>query len=63
MSKSQIVTVDSRGRVSLGSLGLANGTYLVRKEAGGVIILEPAIVTTVEEARARGIDPEAFRQG
>jgi hypothetical protein len=41
---------DSRGRIALGTLADAE-RYLVRREANGRIILEPAVVMTATEER------------
>lgn len=43
-----LVQVDSRKRVSLGDLA-HHDQYLVREEADGTIIFEPAIVLTATE--------------
>jgi hypothetical protein len=45
-----LVEVDSRRRLSLGRVG-RHDRYLVREEADGTIVLEPAVVFTEAEAR------------
>lgn len=45
-----LLEVDSRRRISLGSLA-EHDRYLVEVEADGVIVLTPAVVMSVVEAR------------
>ena len=45
-----LVEKDSRGRLALGKVADAD-RYLVRREANGRIILEPAVVMTAAEER------------
>ncbi|TAM71940.1 MAG: hypothetical protein EPN48_00630 [Microbacteriaceae bacterium] len=51
-----LVQVDTRKRVSLGSMA-HHSQYLVREESDGTIIFEPAVVLTQAE-RAFLSDPE-----
>jgi len=44
-----IVEVDSRQRVSLNRVKTKHDRYIVTEEAGGTLILEPAVVLTRDE--------------
>lgn len=44
-----IVEVDSRNRVSLSRLTHKHDRYIIREEADGTVILEPAVVLTQAE--------------
>jgi hypothetical protein len=48
-----LVHFDNRGRASLGA-DVADGYYLVRREPGGVLVLEPAVVMGSAEAALLG---------
>jgi len=45
-----LVEVDARRRVSLGKIA-THDRYLVREEADGVLVLEPAVVVSAAQAR------------
>jgi hypothetical protein len=49
MTDQTLVHFDSRGRGSLGA-EVADGDYIVRREPGGVLVLEPAVVMSKAEA-------------
>lgn len=50
MTKTVLLSLDSRGRVSLAKLGVkAHQTYLVTTEPGGLIVLTPATVVADTE--------------
>lgn len=51
MSKPVLIDVDERGRVSLGRLHPSPGPYLGVVEADGTVVLRPAAVMTVSQAR------------
>ena len=55
-----LIQVDSRGRLSLGSLAQQT-TYLAHGNDDGSIVLEPAVVLTETEARLR-TQPELFAE-
>jgi hypothetical protein len=50
MNEQTIVTVQARGRVTLGKLATARH-YLAHAEPDGTLVLEPAEVITAAEAR------------
>ena len=50
VSAETLVELDSRHRVSLAKVATAD-RYLVRQEAGGVLVFEPAVVVTAAQAR------------
>jgi hypothetical protein len=54
MENQLLLTLDSRRRISLGALAKYD-RYFATVEAGGIIVLTPAIVLTVEEAEKLGI--------
>ena len=56
-----VVEVDSRGRVSLGKLGLAPGLFLASTDIDGAVLLEPATVTSALEARLHA-NPELHQR-
>lgn len=51
MAKSKLLTLDKRGRISLGSLTQGNTMYLGHTEADGTIILVPATAVPLNDAR------------
>lgn len=56
-----LVEPDSRGRVSLSQVGRKSRYYRVTEEAGGVIVLRPAVILTVDEALEQGVDHEVIQ--
>lgn len=50
-SKSVLVEVDARGRVSLGKLRAKSGPYLATVEPDGSLILEPAVVLSESQRK------------
>jgi len=57
MVRDQIVELDSRGRVSLGRLGVEHPRYLAHIEADGTVVLTPAVVVSALEAKVLS-DPD-----
>jgi hypothetical protein len=51
MSEPVLIDIDERGRVSLGRLHPTPGPYLGVVEADGTVVLRPAAVMTVGQAR------------
>ena len=51
MSEPVLIDVDDRGRVSLGRLHPSPGPYLGEIEPDGTVVLRPATVMTVDQAR------------
>jgi hypothetical protein len=51
MSEPVLIDMDERGRVSLGRLHPAPGPYLGVVEDDGTVVLRPAAVMTVSQAR------------
>jgi len=51
VSEPVLIDVDERGRVSLGRLRPAPGPYLGVVEPDGTVVLRPAAVMTVSQAR------------
>jgi hypothetical protein len=50
MTASTPIDLDGRNRISLNGFDLKSRTYLAREEAGGTIVLEPAVVMSAAEA-------------
>jgi len=50
VSTETLVELDGRRRVSLAKIATTD-RYLVRQEAGGVLVFEPAVVITAAQAR------------
>ncbi|AEQ21093.1 hypothetical protein E3_1750 [Rhodococcus phage E3] len=57
-----LVEPDSRGRVSLSQVGRKSRYYRVTEEAGGIIVLRPAVILTVDEALEQGVDPDVVEE-
>ena len=55
-----LVEVDSRGRLSLGRLGVKSGYFLAHLETDGRIVLEPMVPMSEVERRLREQRPEIF---
>lgn len=62
MSENILVEPDSRGRVSLSQVTRKARYYRVTEEPGGVIVLRPAVILTVDEALDQGVDPEVVEE-
>lgn len=50
MTTRTAIELDGRNRLSLNGFDLKSRTFFVREEAGGVFVLEPAVVLSAAEA-------------
>lgn len=50
MTTRTAIELDGRNRLSLNGFDLKSRTFFVREEAGGVFVLEPAVVMSAAEA-------------